>query len=358
MAVFREGVRRLAPLTLVAAMHASAAPAMAQSSGDKAAAVELFKRGRQLMEEKRFSEACPLFAESQRLDPSGGTLLNLAYCHEQDGHTATAWAYYQDLLGRARHEGRADRVRFAQTHLATLEPQVPHWSLSLGPNEKLPGLEVLRDGQNVPRALWGIPVPVDPGTHQLEVRATDHKRWSSPFKATAGKLTKIEVPPLETQSPTAPPDDRPDPPAVIIEAPNEPPPPSEQPPARLVYQPDSGRTVAGAVLGGVGVLGLGLGTYFGLTAFARRDEVRRACENGCDGAERVAANDDNHEGRTFAHISTASFGVGLVSIGLGAYFLFTAPSAASAASAKVSRSFSIEPRVGSGSGGLSVSGAW
>ncbi|HEU4536203.1 MAG TPA: hypothetical protein VFS00_18895 [Polyangiaceae bacterium] len=356
MRVFREGVRRLAPLALVAATHASAAPARAQSSGDKAVAVELFKRGRQLMEEKRYGEACPLFAESQRLDPSGGTLLNLAYCHEQDGHTATAWAYYQDLLGRARHEGRADRVRFAQARLTTLEPQVPHWTVVLGPNEKLAGVEVFRDGQTVPRPLWGIPVPVDPGPHQLEVRATDHKRWSSLFKASAGKLTKIEVPPLEAQgSASAPPDERPPPPAIIIETDNEPLPPADRTGPRPAPRVDSGRTVAGAVLGGVGLLGLGVGTYFGLTAFALREDVRRACDDGCEGQTRVDAADDNREGRTFAHVSTASFGVGLIGIGLGAYFLLTAPSATAA---RASRPFAIEPRVGAGGGGLSLTRVW
>jgi hypothetical protein len=44
---------------------------------DKAAATTLFKQGRELMEAKRWSEACRKLEESQRLDPGGGTLLNV-----------------------------------------------------------------------------------------------------------------------------------------------------------------------------------------------------------------------------------------------------------------------------------------
>jgi hypothetical protein len=49
---------------------------------DPAAAEVLFRRGREAMEAKRYADALPSFAESQRLDPGAGTLMNLATCEE------------------------------------------------------------------------------------------------------------------------------------------------------------------------------------------------------------------------------------------------------------------------------------
>jgi hypothetical protein len=359
MGAFRKGASRfVASLALASALQLAGAPALAQNNNNKATAVVLFKRGRRLMEAKRYSEACPFFADSYRLDPSGGTLLNLAYCNEQDNRTATAWAYYQDLQDRSVREKRLDRARYAKDRLDALEPKLPRWTLVMGPNEKLAGVEVLRDGQSVPSRLWGTPIPVDPGNHQVEVWAPEYKRVTLTFRAAAGQPVATEVPPLESQpsAAAAPPSEPgPTPPTVIIEAPPESAPTAEAPPPAR-GRPDTGRTVTGAVLGGVGALGLGLGTYFGLTAFARDDDVENLCggPDGCEGEKRDRANDYLKEGRIYAHLSTASFGVGVIGLGLGAYFLFSSPGP----STKGGASTSVVPQIAPGSAGLSLTHTW
>ena len=86
MAVIAEvrGRRRLvAGLALMAAL---VVPSLALA--DVAAAEALYREGRALMEKGDLDAACPKLAESQRLDPSSGTALNLEippYSYAGDG---------------------------------------------------------------------------------------------------------------------------------------------------------------------------------------------------------------------------------------------------------------------------------
>jgi formylglycine-generating enzyme required for sulfatase activity len=84
-------------------------PALAQvSQADALAAESLFREAKDLVTGGKTAEACPKFAESQRLDPQIGTLLYLATCHSQEGKSATAWAEFlqaADQAARAHDEG-------------------------------------------------------------------------------------------------------------------------------------------------------------------------------------------------------------------------------------------------------------
>jgi TolA-binding protein len=64
---------------------------------DPATAEVLFRTGRLHSLAGEYAAVCPLFAESLRLDPAPGTLLNLADCEEHIGRTATAWAHFREL---------------------------------------------------------------------------------------------------------------------------------------------------------------------------------------------------------------------------------------------------------------------
>ena len=64
------------------------------------------------------------FAESHRLDPSGGTILNLALCHEKEGKLARSWSEFTEAIAFARRDYRADREAEAQDHAGKLEPRL------------------------------------------------------------------------------------------------------------------------------------------------------------------------------------------------------------------------------------------
>jgi hypothetical protein len=161
----------------------------------------LFDDGRRLMEEGRYSEACPKLAESQRLDPGGGTLLNLAICHEKEGKLATASNDFAEALSLAARDGRKDREAIARERIKAVEGRVPRITVIVRPSSELDGLEVKLDGLVLRRAAWGVATPVDPGSHVVEASATGHAPWSSTVPIDAAQKKTVDVPTLGPLAP-------------------------------------------------------------------------------------------------------------------------------------------------------------
>src|SRR3954452_15675467 len=151
---------------VLAALLAMPAVAAAQSDTDRQIAQQLFDDGRALLEARRYAEACPKFAESQRLDPGGGTLVNLALCHELEGKTATAWSEFRDALGQAIKDGRKDREELARAHIADLAPKLMRVIVQVPAPLAARDPDVNLDKSKLPDAAWNTPIPVDPGEHR------------------------------------------------------------------------------------------------------------------------------------------------------------------------------------------------
>jgi hypothetical protein len=122
------------------------------------------------------------------------------------------------------------------------------------------------------------------------------------------------VPPLEDLAPSAPP------------SPPAPPPPAPQPQRadvprsapRVASAGLSPRRIAALITGSAGLVGVGLGTYFGLTAVARRNDPSSICTaKPC-----THADDLNNQAGFNADASTVSFALGLAALGAGAFLWF------------------------------------
>ncbi len=190
-------------LSLCSLALAQPIPGQGTSTSNRMLAETLFREARSLMAEKRYDEACPKFAESNRLDPASGTLLGLAMCHEAQGKIASAWAEFQEVLALSRRGGRMDRAQFASERIGAIEPRLTR--VTILASDGVEGLVLELDGVELGQAALGVATPMDPGLHRLTASAPGSKPWVHRFAISEdGGNERIEVPPLEPLPPSAP----------------------------------------------------------------------------------------------------------------------------------------------------------
>lgn len=186
---------------------ASPSSARADEPTDEGMAQSLFDAGRALMDQGKPEEACPKFEESNKLDPSAGTLLNLGKCFEALGRTASAWASYKKAITVGKSTGQSRHVTAAEEFIATIEPKLSKMTvevLSTNPNLVVRRVDV-RPGSvaiTIPEAARGVPVAVDPGEYKVEAEAPGFMPWSSTI--TIGReadTQSVTVPELTPKKP-------------------------------------------------------------------------------------------------------------------------------------------------------------
>ncbi|MCC6213595.1 MAG: hypothetical protein IT376_01915 [Polyangiaceae bacterium] len=299
-------------------------PARAQGA-DKAAAEALFDEGLALLKAGKLTEACAKLEGSQRLDAAVGTLLYLGECYEKSGRLASAWATFREAASAARAAGQTARARQGQERADRLEPRLSRLALDVPDAVKsLPGFVLERDGAPVAPALYGVPVPVDAGERKLVARAAGHAEWTSSAKVEGeGKTTRVAVPALE-RLPEPPPAER------AVEPAPPPPPraaaPAAPPPRAPEADAGTSQRTWGWVAGGVGLVGVGIGTVFGLRALSRNAEAEDECPRGdvCDTRRGVELTE---EAKDAAFVSNVAVGLGAVALAGGVVLWLTAPSA-------------------------------
>lgn len=317
----------------------TSAPAFA---GNEVAAEALFGEAKKLAAAGKYAEACPKFAESNRLDRGAGTMIHLGDCYEKNKQTASAWATYKEAASAAQAINRKDWEKLAATRAATLEKKLAHLTIKVeAANDRA---EVTRDGTVISKAEWTVPIPVDIGQHTVEAKQTGFK----PFQTTVsvakdGDSVEVTVPALEQEPivrPTQVPENPPPPPANV----------TEPPPVDADKQGGSGQRTVGFIVGGIGLVGVAVGTVTGLMAIGRSNDAKAKCANDGRCAD-AAAVDSADSARTLGAVSTIGFIAGGVALGAGAVLVFTAPSSKKTG-------VRVVPNAGPSSAGLTVLGAF
>jgi serine/threonine-protein kinase len=281
------------------------------------------------MEQGNFAQACPKLAASHEIDPAGGTVLLLALCYEQVGKTASAWVKFNEALAAARRDGRSDRAERAASHIAQLEPKLSKLSVLVpAAVASQEGLELRLDGVVLPRVAWSRELPTDPGPHKVEARAPGMRTWSRDVDLGVSKATQVvEVPPLEALV-----EERPAAPVAPVAAPPPAPPAAPREPV-TADEGRSGPTTMAYLVGGLGVLALSVGGYYGVRALGRNADAREACPgNECTDPAGVGLNEDARKDAMRANVL---MGAGVVLTGIGAYLWLSSPTKGSEGTALV-----------------------
>jgi len=272
--------------SLVGAVTLSPGAVFAQGATEGAAAQGLFDEAKALMTAGRAREACPKLEESQRLDPGSGTLLNLARCYAESGRVASAWSTYLEAAAAARAAGNSDREQAARELAGALAPRVSKLSVKVAPGARVAGLEIRRDGNVVGAAQWGLAIPADEGAHEIVARAPRRREWKGAVEVKGeGTVAEIEVPELADVAAGTP-----------AQA-------ADEPPAPRAASGLSTQKILALVSGGVGVVGLGAGTVFGLKAMSKKGDADETCTgNVCSSDAGVTAGNDAHSAGNVATI--------------------------------------------------------
>jgi hypothetical protein len=200
----------------------------------------LFKQGDELQRAGRFAEALDKFERAQQAFSAPTNELRIAECNAALGRLVESAEAYRTVVRTPLPAGSPPAfqaaVDQAKAELEQVEPRVPKIIVQVQPAVSAASLQI--DGQNVPPALLGASMPLDPGTHRVSVVAQGYgsaeqvislkERETRPVQFVLTPLPPAPSPP-QNGAPS-PPTGAPPPPAPPAPYGSAPPPPPPPPP--------------------------------------------------------------------------------------------------------------------------------
>ena len=288
-----------------------AGTAHAESKADK-----LFAKGKKLLAQKKFDEACKAFEESDELDTGIGTKLNVARCYEEWGKLATALRWYQDAeqMAKDHKDARAEKIKGLEE---AIDGDVPRLTIKAGESVDTSGLTLDGAATKVNEAL-----PVDPGAHELVWTTPDGKKKTKtvPLERGGSSEVKVELPHKKKKGHGKPKDEPKD---------NE----GDEKPAIVAAEGDgSSQRLVGIGVGGAGIVAVGVASVLTLKARSKYNDALAAhCMNDTTMCDEVGLT-DTADARHRANISTVVTVVGLAAVATGVVLYLMAPHGSAAKS--------------------------
>ncbi|WP_045118446.1 tetratricopeptide repeat protein [Haliangium ochraceum] len=324
---------------LLAAPQAAQAQAADNELAARRAAKPLFEEGRTLMDQGDFRAAADKLQQAQDTFPAVGTLLNLGVCRRELGETIAAWEAFREAAELAERT-KDERVDYARERMRELRPMLFLLVVEVPEEVRSDDLEVTHKGESIPPERWGQPFPVEFGDNLVRATRPGYEPFSTEVAlAGRGKETTVSIPALSEASAEPEPVAS----AVDLSASGE----------RDGGGMPSGRKIA-LTSAALGVVGLTVGTIFGVRAGSQYDQAEDICSiDGvamCEDFERDESQALRDDARGSATIATVSMSLGVVAAAAGAVLWFMNPG--DGASSTESAHFA--PLLAPGTAGLSV----
>jgi hypothetical protein len=293
---------------------------------DSAAAEILFREGRRLLLNGKIAEACAKLDESQRLDPSSGTLMNLAYCHKKLGRSATAWAEFLQAERLSLAQRNQARASEAKRQAAALEPELSRLTIRVA--SMVPDMTISRNGELLTPSALGVPLPLDRGHYQIRLQAPGYGEWRTDIDIDAPGEHVLDVPALEPEKP--PPFVEPAPASTprtlpATGAPNRLAPST---PALLAKATKSHSSRASApslpagfwVASAAGVAAAGFATTFGILSLSSYGRAEEACNSHEDCSPTSVR--DGDKAKTQARVADVGWLAAIAAVAVASYVYF------------------------------------
>lgn len=313
------------------------------SAADMASARALGQEGVKLADANNCQEAIDKLARAEKIFHAPTTLGRLGECQVQLGKIVEGTENLNKVVRESLAPGAPAAFLQAQERakgiLATARPKIAKLKIAVAapPDAQM---TVKVDGETIPLANLNTNRPIDPGEHNVEATAAGYKKAVAKVTLPEGGSDSVALT-LEVD-PNAPKVIDPVvPPPGTNPNPNNPNANNPAPPDKPT-EPTS--RVPAYVALGVGAIGVGLGTTFGLLALGKKGNL----DDACGAAKQCGADqqDNIDTGKTFGTVSTVGFVIGAVGLVAGAYLFFTSgPSARAQTTGPSAKAKTVSPYI-------------
>ncbi len=270
------------------------------------AARELFKKAEADEDAGNWTEALDKVTRAMSVKPTPGLRFHVALCEEKLGQLVAALADYTAADQMAREQNNKDVIDAIAEPLKTLRIRVPTLTIEVPAAQ---GSQVELDGKAIAQGLYGVAMPVEPGTHKVTARAPGKHLFATQVtlherEADTATVKWVDLPPVVT-------------PNDGHETPGKP------------AETKSGPVKVGAIVATAAsavLLGVGIGAY--VAADGAHSDLAAQCPllTNCDDLRNTV--------RTWDWVALGSW-IGAAGVAVVAVVLWAKPSAPSSSSARI-----------------------